>query len=74
MESMFECFEGFCYANNNHVFCGVQGGKVKVFSLTDKQWVRDLESGEEDFEVVKICGGSVGSLCGHSLEQQGKSA
>ena len=57
LESMFEGFEGFCNANNNHVFCGVQGGKVKVFSLTDKQWVRDLESGEEDFEVVKICGG-----------------
>ena len=45
------------FCNNNHVFCGVQGGKVKVYNLTDGQWVRDLESGEEDLGVVRICGG-----------------
>ena len=44
------------FCNNNHVFCGVQGGKVKVYSLTDGQWVRDLESREEGREIVKICG------------------
>ena len=43
--------------NSSHIFCGLQDGKVKVFRLTDGQWVRDLESGEEDFKVERICGG-----------------
>ena len=46
------------FCNNTNVFCGVQGGKVKVYSLTDGQWVRDLESGEEDLGVEGICGAS----------------
>ena len=33
--------------NNAHVFCGVEG-KVRVYSLADGQWVRDLEREEED--------------------------
>ena len=41
--------------NNTHVFCGVQDGRVKVYSLADGQWVRDLESGEEGLEVLGIC-------------------
>ena len=45
------------FCNNIHVFCGMFGGKVKVYNLTDGQWVRDLESGEEDLGVVRICGG-----------------
>ena len=35
------------FCNNTHAFCFVKGGKVKVYSLTDGQWVRDLESDEE---------------------------
>ena len=45
------------FCNNTHVFCGMFRGKVKVYSLTDGQWVRDLESGEEDLGVERICGG-----------------
>ena len=46
------------FCNNTHVFCGIDdSGKVKVYSLADGQWVRDLESGEETLGVVKICGG-----------------
>ena len=51
------------FCNNTHVFCGMRSGKVKVYSLTDGRWVRDLESGdeglqpeEEGFEVMKISG------------------
>ena len=45
------------FCNNSYVFCGMEGGEVKVYSMTDGQWVRDLESGEEDLEVERICGG-----------------
>ena len=45
------------FCNNTHVFCGMFRGKVKVYSLTDGQWVRDLESGEENLGVEGICGG-----------------
>ena len=27
------------FCNNSHVFCGMEGGKVKVYSLVDGQWV-----------------------------------
>ena len=46
------------FCNNSHVFCGIEGnGKVRVYNLTDGQWVRDLESGEEGLGVGRICGG-----------------
>jgi len=43
--------------NNSYVFCGMEGGEVKVYSMIDGQWVRDLESGEEGLGVGEICGG-----------------
>ena len=45
------------FCNNSHVFCGMYGGEVKVYSLADGQWVRDLESREEGLEVWGIRGG-----------------
>ena len=45
------------FCNNSHVFCGMGNGKVRVYNMTDGQWVRDLESGEEDLVVWRICGG-----------------
>ena len=50
-EDLLEVKAIFC--NNTHVFCGKDySGKVKVFSLTDGRWIRDLESGEEDLGVL----------------------
>ena len=45
------------FCNNSNVFCGIEGGKVKVYSLTDGQWARDLNSGEEGLNVRSMCGG-----------------
>ena len=45
------------FCNNTNVFCGgMEGGKVKVYSLADWEWVRDLDSGEEDLNVRSMCG------------------
>ena len=60
--------------NNAHVFCGVEG-KVRVYSLADGQWVRDLEREEEDpheggnVVFCRIsCGESiVAALMGHEM-------
>ena len=40
------------FCNNSHVFLGMEDGEVKVYSMTDGQWVRDLESGEEELEYL----------------------
>ena len=45
------------FFNNTHVFCRIDDDDVKVYNLADGQWVRDLESGEEDLGVGRICGG-----------------
>ena len=45
------------FCNNTHVFCGIEGGEVKVYTLTDGQWVRDLESGDKSLKFRGICGG-----------------
>ena len=58
--------------NNAHVFCGVEG-KVRVYSLADGQWVRDLEpeTEPEDPHVVfsRISRGEsiVAALIGHGI-------
>ena len=44
------------FCNNTNVFCGTEGGKVEVYSLTDGQWVADLDSGEKDLNVRSVCG------------------
>ena len=33
------------FCNNSHVFLVMEDGEVKVYSMTDGQWVRDLYSG-----------------------------
>ena len=45
------------FCNDSHVFSVMYGGKVKVYSLADGQWVKDLESDEENLEISGICGG-----------------
>ena len=45
------------FCNNSHVFLGWGNSEVKVYSMTDGQWARDLESGEENLWVERICGG-----------------
>ena len=37
-QCMVEVKAMFC--NNTHVFCGIESGEVKVYTLTDGQWVR----------------------------------
>ena len=47
------------FCNNKHIFCGIDGGKVKVYTVTDGQWLRDLESSVEDLmdlNIGRICG------------------
>ena len=45
------------FCNNTHVFCGIEGGKVRVYSLADGQWVRDLDSGAGELLFGRsICG------------------
>ena len=45
------------FCNNQRVFCGIEGGKVKVYTLTDGQWVRDLDSGTGELLFGRsICG------------------
>ena len=45
------------FCNNTHVFCGIEGGKVRVYSLSDGQWVRDLDSGTGELLFGRsICG------------------
>ena len=36
------------FCNNSHIFCGLDSGKVGVYSFNDGQWVRDLMPGEVD--------------------------
>ena len=36
------------FCNHSHIFCGLESGKVGVYSLHDGQWVRDLMPGEVD--------------------------
>ena len=56
------------FCNNEQVFCmNYISEVVKVHSLTDGQWIRDLDSGVGNLKIQRICGGEsiVAAQWGH---------